>query len=745
MPIQVSYPGVYVSAITSPQPPAGGASTSIAAFVGRAPMGPVDQAVQVLNYADYTRKFGGLNKDSAISYQANAFFGNGGSQAVVVRVYSAPISTSIEIGGTPVATDTYTVEASLNGAPLAPATGSGATPADVATTLATSLLAVAIPGGGTLAGVITATVAAGSSTIAIGLVPGATQAVSFTASAKASTGTPGGTIAVTGPTTVAFGTATLPITTSATLTVGGTVTVGDVYTLFLTPPGSPAVQVAFTAATTVAGDVATGLANAVNGDVNAKRLVAASAASAVLTLAYLATVEVTTQVNGTGTLTLGTSTPLFNLSAASPGLWGDEIIASIVLVPTSSPLYQKYGLDPTNPKQALFNLTVYWFDGANYQTETFLNCTLWGTTNQVNRLDKVLENGSQYVRYAAPTDNSSPPSVTIAAPGTAAVALAAGGAESLGLQPSDYTGDAAKQTGLYALTQLPYGWNILCVPPDTIQDAQGGDQDASVYQEAAQICVENNAMLIIDPPTTWYSKWQSGQVTGIDIDDPLLGSYTEDQARSSAVYFPRVVISDPLMAGQPKVLPPCGFMAAAWASTDNAVGVWKAPAGLDVPIGGITGLQAKLSDADSGQLNPQGINTLRSFKTGGDVVWGARTLRGSDTLGDQYKYVPVRRLLLFIETSLQQNTLWAVFQPNGSSLWARLQTQITTFMSGLFAQGAFAGTSASQAFLVKCDSTTTLPSDQAAGIVNVQVGFAPLYPAEFVVITVSQQTASKSG
>jgi phage tail sheath protein FI len=198
------------------------------------------------------------------------------------------------------------------------------------------------------------------------------------------------------------------------------------------------------------------------------------------------------------------------------------------------------------------------------------------------------------------------------------------------------------------------------------------------------------------------------------------------------------------MNGQPKVLPPCGFMAAAWAATDTAAGVWKAPAGLDVPVGGITGLQANLSDDDSGALNPQGINAIRQFSIGGNVVWGARTVYGSDTLNDEYKYLPVRRLLLYIETSLRFGTMWAVFQPNGPSLWSRLQTQISTFMAGLFSQGALAGTSASQAFFVKCDATTTLPSDQAAGIVNVQVGFAPLYPAEFVVITVSQQTAKSS-
>lgn len=738
MPIQVSYPGVYVSAITTPQPPTGGASTSIAAFVGRAPRGPTNQAVSVLNYAAYASTFGGLTADSAISYQANAFFSNGGSQGVVVRLYSAPASTTVTIGGAPVAADTYTLNYSIDGVPQAPVTGSGATQAAVATSLQ-GTLHTAITSGALLNLVTSAISTTNTSEIDIKIVTGATAVITFSAVATSTNRSAAGTIMVAAPSTIAYsGSATIPLSTQVNVTVAGTA-IKDVYTLMLTPPGGRATNVSFTATTAVPGDVATGLAASVNGNTAAAALVTATANAAVVTLTYLTAVEVTGQVVGAGTLTLATSTPLFSLQAANPGLWGDELIASIVTVPPG-PIYQTYNLNPSIPTQALFNLAISYFNGTGYQTESFLNVTLYGDVNQTNRLDVVLANGSQYVVWIPTTPPAIPNSPT-----TIAAGFAAGGADSAPLQDMDYIGNAAQMTGLYMLNQMPYGFNILCVPPDDVDnpDGQGGTQNADVYQEAAQICVANNAMLIIDPPTTWYAKWQSGQVAGISIDD--LGSYTDDQARNSAVYFPRVVIADPLMNGAAKILPPCGFMAAAWASTDNASGVWKAPAGLDVPIGGITGLQANLNDDDNGALNPQGINVLRSFKTGGDVVWGARTLRGSDVLADEYKYLPVRRLCLFIETTLLEDTQWAVFQPNGPALWSQLQTQISTIMGNLFSQGAFAGTSASQAFFVKCDATTTTPVNQAAGIVNVQVGFAPLYPAEFVVITVSQQSASQSG
>ena len=172
--------------------------------------------------------------------------------------------------------------------------------------------------------------------------------------------------------------------------------------------------------------------------------------------------------------------------------------------------------------------------------------------------------------------------------------------------------------------------------------------------------------------------------------------------------------------------------------TDEQRGVWKAPAGIDASLNGIQGLQVNLSDPENGQLNPLGLNCLRSFPVYGRVVWGARTLRGADQLADEYKYLPIRRLLLFLEESLYRGTQWVVFEPNDEPLWAQIRLNIGAFMNNLFRQGAFQGDTPSKAYFVKCDKETNPQNDIDRGIVNIIVGFAPLKPAEFVIIKFQQ-------
>lgn len=161
------------------------------------------------------------------------------------------------------------------------------------------------------------------------------------------------------------------------------------------------------------------------------------------------------------------------------------------------------------------------------------------------------------------------------------------------------------------------------------------------------------------------------------------------------------------------------------ARTDSQRGVWKAPAGTDAALSGAQGLETVLNDAENGALNPLGINCLRSFPVTGQVVWGARTLRGADQLADEYKYIPVRRLALFIEESLYRGTQWVVFEPNDEPLWSQIRLNIGAFMQNLFRQGAFQGRTPREAYFVKCDKETTTQSDIDLGIVNIHVGFAP--------------------
>ena len=202
-----------------------------------------------------------------------------------------------------------------------------------------------------------------------------------------------------------------------------------------------------------------------------------------------------------------------------------------------------------------------------------------------------------------------------------------------------------------------------------------------------------------------------------------------------AVYFPWVMALDPTGQSQsPVPLPPSGYVAGLYARIDASRGVWKAPAGVEASLNGAVGLTAELNDVEQGTLNPIGVDVIRRFAGAGIVAFGARTV----TSDPEWLYVPVRRTAIMLRVSIYYGIQWAVFEPNDEPLWAQLRLNIGSFMTTLFRQGAFAGASPSQAFFVKCDAETTTPADQAAGVVNVLVGFAPLRPAEFVVVKISQ-------
>jgi uncharacterized protein len=296
---------------------------------------------------------------------------------------------------------------------------------------------------------------------------------------------------------------------------------------------------------------------------------------------------------------------------------------------------------------------------------------------------------------------------------------------------NDILGDEDKKTGMYALAKADL-FNLLCIPPD----ARGGDTSAAVYQGAMGYCAKRRAMLIVDPPAAWGANKETAAATARDGLSAL--GLTGVEARNAALYFPRVQQSDPNLDGQLDVFVPSGIVAGVMARTDTNRGVWKAPAGLDASVNGVAGLEVNLNDAENGMLNPLGINCLRLFRDSGRVVWGARTLRGADQLADEYKYVPVRRLALYMEESLYRGTQWVVFEPNDEPLWAQIRLNVGAFMHSLFRQGAFQGQKPSDAYFVKCDKETT-PQDQInLGIVNIIVGFAPLKPAEFVVIKIQQ-------
>ncbi len=577
MPVAVSYPGVYVEEVPSGVRTITGVATSIAAFLGRTPTGPINQPVVINSYGDFERQFGGLAVDRPLSYAVRDFYLNGGGQAIIVRLYAAP---------------------------------------DAATD-ATAKLAV----------------------------------------------------------------------------------------------------------------------------------------------------------------------DTLSLEAASPGAWGRKLRVAVDGA-VSDDTRLALGLGADDP---LFNLTVRY----GTTTEKFLNLTYADTAR---RIDRVLRVQSNLVRWSgtapdgaikftkladwAKTRNdltgakaATPPvQATIAAAQTAfdkaaaaltdaasqkdaelAVALTGGDPTKIGpartavsdaekamkgddgkaLKAGDYTGSQAAKTGLFALDTADL-FNLLCIPPDV----RGVSVDPSVWQAAMAYCRTRRAVLLVDAPFEWSANPVTAAAAAVAGLDGL--GLSGDAARNAALYFPPLLEADPLRDGQSDSFVPCGAVAGIMARTDASRGVWKAPAGLDAGINGVQGLAVKLNDAENGMLNPLGINCLRAFPTAGRVVWGSRTLRGADQLADEYKYVSVRRTALFIEESLYRGTQWVVFEPNDEPLWSQIRLNVGAFMNTLFRQGAFQGKTPAEAYFVRCDKDTTPQNDINLGIVNILVGFAPLKPAEFVIIKLQQ-------
>ena len=430
------------------------------------------------------------------------------------------------------------------------------------------------------------------------------------------------------------------------------------------------------------------------------------------------------------------------LLAASPGDWGNHVRVAADTNNITQEVYEIYAPRGVRPGQ-LFNLTIFHNPpGGPMQAERFTNLSVQDNPDDPNpnRLDRVLNQQSNFV-YVDPAEMpSSLDPNWLAEWQTFSTGLANYNAQQIYqmLKPatggddgqpypgtSDYT-----DAGTKALDQVDL-FNLLCVPYDTCAAYAPVAETAAMnaYPALAEYCRKRRAMLILDPPSSWEtaagtSQWTSIQPTDLKLDG--------DVERNVAVYFPRVVEADPLLQDQPRVMPPCGIIAGVMASTDASRGVWKAPAGTDAGLNGILKLEVKITDGQNGLLNPLGINCLRSFPTVGSVVWGARTLRGADQLEDDYKYLNVRRLALYIEESLYRGTKWAVFEPNADPLWTSLRLSVNTFLADLQRQGAF------YSYFVNCDRETTTSDDIAQGIVNIVVGIAPVNPAEFVVLKIQQ-------
>lgn len=246
-------------------------------------------------------------------------------------------------------------------------------------------------------------------------------------------------------------------------------------------------------------------------------------------------------------------------------------------------------------------------------------------------------------------------------------------------------------------------------------------------------------MLLVDAPAAWITAADpaAAAIAGFDA---LRASIAATE--NAALFFPYlnlVGIEGPA-PGEERVLTvaPSGSVAGIIARLDGWSGVWNAPAGPAASLNAVTDLSTRLTDQQADALNRLGINCLRGFAGKGNLVWGSRTLQGAADYASEWKYIQVRRLALFIEESIRRNIGWVAFEPNDAQLWSALRDEVGSFLQDLFSKGAFQGLAAQDGYFVKCDASTTTQSDVDAGEVNIIIGFAPLKPAEFVVISLTQ-------
>jgi phage tail sheath protein FI len=416
----------------------------------------------------------------------------------------------------------------------------------------------------------------------------------------------------------------------------------------------------------------------------------------------------------TGVATAVASGGTLTLFAANPGAWGNNIQVSV-----QSGKSGRFGLQVSQVQS----------NGSVKVVESYVNLSITSTDPQY--VVSVIDNDSSFITFidpatgapvapaGVPMATSSPISLTGGSDGTVLVPASDGNFE------VELNADGSAGAGGVHLLDRVDIFNLLCVPAET---------DSPTISSLQEYCHTERAFYIVDPPqnTTTSHLESSGPIGSTP------GSITGQYSINSAYYFPWIQAPDPLLGNRVRLFPPCGVVAGIYAATDTARGVWKAPAGIDAGLTGTAGLQYVLTDLENGTLNIQAINCLRNFKVYGDVVWGARTLQGNDQAGSEWKYVPIRRLALFLESSLYDGTQWAVFEPNDETLWSQIRLNVGAFMQGLFQQGAFAGSTPQKAYFVKCDAENNPDSSVALGVVNILVGFAPLYPAEFVVIQIEQ-------
>ena len=646
MPVNPTYPGVYLQELPSGARTIAGLPTSITAFVGRFTRGPENVPVRVFNPGDFERAFGGLDRFRETSYSVMSFFQNGGGQALIVRVAPGGTAASVILQDAANATVLTALAGQQIGDVSAPNPGTWGNnlridvdyaTSDPATEFNMAVNEIRIEAGRALV-VRTETFRNLSMTTTAAnyagpVVNDAATMIQLVQGGSANRPAPTGTLGIAGadPSNATAGASAIDVT----ITVGGVVVTETVNIAAADMPATLS--------------VARGL---LEGLIRAARPTEQMWAQAVVQL-----------TNGQLRVLLGRSGTDFDPEAvvtfaddtgdlaANMGLVGVGVTANV----------QQYRVGSPNAALAFRGGAVAGVDDT----------------------------------------------------GATAVALA---------------GSRAARSGVFALEDADV-FNILCIPEASLLDGPGQVTNLNQVMSAAiPYCEERFAFVLIDP------------APDVDTPDDASG-WINDLAtagmrhRNAAAYFPRIRIADPLDGNRLRSVAPSGAVAGIYARTDGDFGVFRAPAGIIANLRGVGDVDYRLTDPENGLLNPEGLNAIRVFDNIGTVVWGARTLLGANVFSPDWRYVPVRRTALNIEASLLRGLQFAVFAPNDEPLWGEIRLAANSFMSRLFRQGAFQGSSPRDAFFVKCDAETNPQSDIDLGIVNVIVGFAPLKPAEFVVLS----------
>lgn len=655
MPVQPTYPGVYVEEVPSGVRTITGVATSITAFVGYTARGLDDRPKRIFSFADFERSFGGLSSESELSYAVQQFFTNGGGEAYVVRI---PKHDAV----------------------------------------------------------------AASVTLLDGIaVAAAKEALKVTALSKGAWGN--SVIA-----DIDYDNIPGTDTKSFNLTVTN-IDTGDVEVF----PGVTMDKTKSNFVEVVINDVSNGseLIKVEVVDKSAKRPVQSG--------------------------TVGSDITLSNMKSDK-----DYSIKVTSDLPTGSPNINNVEvklIEKDDPKSASILGVCRLLE---HKTNIELQKTIPGA--RIRCVPSKTGEGVRILPDFSPKFSATDASITFS-PGTAngAAALAMFGLDTVTANIGHYwlgkggdsfaqldaiegkdgkilpktaglIGNESKFTGIYALDKVDI-FNILCIPDATrAQPGSPGELDSGVkpndiFTAAMEFCKKRRAFLLIDPPP-FVNDVESA------ADWKYLGLKVNDL--NGAAYFPRLRLSDPLNEFKQRTFAPCGIVAGLYARTDVSRGIWKAPAGTEAKLNGVQGPVYTLTDAENGALNPLGLNCFRTFPVYGNVAWGARTLVGADAQASEWKYIPVRRLALYMEESLYRGLKWVVFEPNDEPLWSQIRLNVGAFMHNLFRQGAFQGQTPDKAYFVKCDSETTTQNDRNLGVVNILVGFAPLKPAEFVILRLQQ-------